>query len=373
MPPKAARLPTPPPEPEPEEEYYEPEPADEVYYEEQEPTHEHTGLYAPNTCIKCHDFSAPDTHATFFPRSQVNSVAELSHELTSPFATETEKARAIFTWLHHNITYDVDAFFSGNLYPSTPDSTFRTGKGVCEGYAGLFKGLAEKAGLEVFVVSGHGKGFGYVPSGPDAAVPKMDSNHAWNAVLMDGEWHLIDSCWGAGALMGSEYKKLFSPHWFTSTPAEFGRRHFPTNTQFQLTEEPMDWASYILDPEGPVIFEDFSKLAYAPDLLQPSMKYLPSRQRVSFNIWKTCEHMSNSPTENYVLLLMCEGDQAVLEADESGGWSTTFYVPASGDVSLFYVKTVDGREAFGLGGDGFRKAKGKKRMEFGGLARWSIG
>ena len=109
-------------------------------------------------CLHCYDFAAVDAHAARFPRASVPSLDWLAGQLTAPFAAETERARAIFTWLHHNIDYDADAFFSGNLKPSTPDGTLRAGKAVCEGYAGLFAALAVKAGLEAVVVNGHGKG-----------------------------------------------------------------------------------------------------------------------------------------------------------------------------------------------------------------------
>ena len=82
----------------------------------------------------------------------------LATQLTSPFPSQTDKARAIFTWLHHNIDYDVVAFFGNNVQGSTPASTLNTGLAVCEGYAGLYAALATKAGMESIVVGGHGKG-----------------------------------------------------------------------------------------------------------------------------------------------------------------------------------------------------------------------
>ena len=110
------------------------------------------------SCLKCRDFSAVDAHAANFPRQNVPSLDWLATQLTTPFPSATDKARAIFTWLHHNIDYNVDAYFSGNLQRSTPASTLNSGLAVCEGYAGLFAAIATKAGLEAIVVGGHGKG-----------------------------------------------------------------------------------------------------------------------------------------------------------------------------------------------------------------------
>jgi hypothetical protein len=297
------RLPTPPPEPEYEEE--EPEYEEEQEYEQ----HSDEGYQSQgDSCIKCYDFSAVDAHAALFPRQQVSSIPQLAYDLTAPFESETEKARAIFYWLHCNIVYDCDSFFSGNISASTAESTLQSGLAVCDGYAGMFVSLAEHAGLQAHKVVGHGKGFGYAALGPDEPCPPESSNHAWNCVLMDGgEWRLLDSCWGAGALMGASYTQRFAPVWFTSTPAEFGRRHFPTDPSYQLISDedggPVSWPDYILAPEEPTVYGDFDTQNFMRDLLQPATADIQSGGWVSFHIFKQCEHMSREIEDNYVYAL----------------------------------------------------------------------
>ena len=86
-----------------------------------------TTLPAPNGgCMICRDFSGPDHHASLFPRAHVTSIKSLAEQLTSPFPSPTDKARAIFTWLHYNIRYDVESFFGGNIQGSTPQSTLQS-------------------------------------------------------------------------------------------------------------------------------------------------------------------------------------------------------------------------------------------------------
>ena len=108
--------------------------------------------------------------------------------------TDVDKARVIFTWLYYNITYDPASLFYGNIQQSTSVSTLSSGLAVCNGYAGLFKHLPELAGLPAHKVSGHGKGYGYQSLQDGDPLPEMSSNHAWNWVLTEGEWHLMDSC-----------------------------------------------------------------------------------------------------------------------------------------------------------------------------------
>ncbi|KAF9450442.1 hypothetical protein P691DRAFT_648569, partial [Macrolepiota fuliginosa MF-IS2] len=329
------------------------------------------------TCIKCHDFSDVDAHAAQYPRQYVRSLEELADSLTEPFTYETEKARAIFTWLHHNIQYDTKSFFSGALQPATPESTLSSGLAVCDGYAGLFVHLAERAGLQVYKVSGHGKGFGYQDLSPGEPAPKMSSNHAWNCVLMDGEWRLIDATWGAGALNGTTYEQRFDSSWFSSSPSEFGRRHFPTDPTFQLISDeeggPITWEDYILRPAGPTIFSDFHRLDFFVDLLQPMTNVIEHGQTVTFTLFKRCEHLSNRDADNYVYILHFPDRQPVpLEPNAEGGWSLTYRIVGQTEVSLLFVSTVDGQDARGIGIRGFTNALNRKPMTFGGLVKWAV-
>ncbi|KAJ7579164.1 kyphoscoliosis peptidase [Mycena floridula] len=360
LPPMPTRLPTPPPEPE-----YEEEEASDEGYETQE-----------TSCLKCYDFSHVDHHASQFPRLSVQSLDQLALDLCDPWESETEKFRALFVWMHHNIIYDCDSFFSGNIQPSTPDSVLQTGLAVCDGYAGLFVGLAERAGLQAQKIGGHGKGFGYAALGPDEPIPPYAGNHAWNCVLMDGQWHLLDSCWGAGALMNGVFTKRLAANWFISTPREFGRRHYPDDPSYQLIAPedggPVSWDEYIMEPEGPTIFGDFHDFDFDPYLLQPSGKYVESGSWVNFTLFKICEHKSTTESDNWVYFINSpDGTRTPLEVNAEGAWSANIYLPrGSGDVSLYYLKTFDKRDAKGVSVQNFKNGIGRKAMTFGGLAKW---
>lgn len=43
-------------------------------------------------------------------------------------------------------------------------------------------------------LSGYSKGYGYTVG----QAFEGDSTHAWNAVYLEGRWHLLDSTWGSG-------------------------------------------------------------------------------------------------------------------------------------------------------------------------------
>ncbi|KAG5653988.1 hypothetical protein H0H81_008570 [Sphagnurus paluster] len=332
---------------------------------------------APIACLECRDFTEPDAHAALFPRQSVASLDHLAHDLTARFASDTDKARAIFTWLHHNIAYDAPSFFSGNIRPATADSTLSSGLAVCDGYAGLFVALAARAGIEARKISGHGKGVGFLPPDPGAPVPPYSSGHAWNCALLDGTWRLIDPCWGAGALHGTTYQPGFAPRWFTSSPIDFVRTHYPEDPAYQLLSSdeggPVSWEDYIMEPAGPTIFLDFYALSLWPAALQPPTRDIHAHTHVSFQLFKRCEHMSMAEADNFVFIISLGKERIPLAPNDAGGWSADAYIPSGvQEVSLYSVTTVDGRDAKGFGLQAFKSALGRKAMTFGGLARWNV-
>jgi hypothetical protein len=326
------------------------------------------------SCLQCRDFSRVDAHAALFPRHSVVSLAVLVNNLIRPFDADFDKARVIFTWLHYNIAYDAASFLSGNVQRSTPDSTLSSGLAVCEGYAGLFKHLAELAGLQAHAVSGHGKGYGYQSLQHGDPLPEISSNHAWNCVLLEGEWRLLDPCWGAGILAGTTYEPRFARKWFIASPIEFGHRHFPSDPIFHLTPEQTSWEDYILAPEGPQLTSDFDLLDLHPMLLSPSSQEIPERQFIKFSVSKRCEHMSTADVDNYVFVISTTGKDFIpLPFNyEEGAWTGNIFTPRNGKVTLYAVNRVGNSDGKGLGINGFVQAKGRKPMGFKGLAMWSV-
>ena len=360
------------------------------------------------TCMICRDFSAPDHHASLFPRTQVVSTQQLALQLTSPFPSLTDKARAIFTWLHHNIRYDVDSFFSHNIRPSTPQSTLQTGLAVCEGYAGLFTSLATHAGLESVVISGHGKGYGYSPLAHGAPIPPYTAGHAWNAVRIDeGEWKLIDACWGAGHVQGAgkPYVQEFNPSYFTMSNEEFGVKHFPESKEmfFLPGGRQMSWEAYIqinpdswpLSVEPPTVFTSAEDYGIGKRTVMPRERKISPRNggAVRFQFSLLCPHWTTEHTKKGpppVFIMATHGvdgrkeDFVPLEhvrGQNAGGGGDWWYcdieareLGAPGQtLTLFGVTTFGERQnARGLTVREFREGKGRVAMGFQGVAAWDL-
>ncbi|KAJ5120726.1 uncharacterized protein N7515_010114 [Penicillium bovifimosum] len=368
-------------------------------------------LTSDTECLVCRDFSGPDNHAARYPRASLptQDMTWLANELTAPFPSLTDKARAIFTWLHHNIFYDTHAFFNNCVKPSTPASTLASGLAVCEGYAGLFAALATHAGLEAIVVGGHGKGFGHTALSPGAPVPPYNGNHAWNAVKIDGgRWKLIDACWGAGAIEGAgqPYKQRFEPAMFSISNEEFGLKHFPENKRHFFREDgrpDLTWEEYILtDPERPngveslKVYSDADKRTIGRKTFYPQGLHIsistPGPIRFQFGL--LCPHWTlarHSHMQAGLFLLMVHG----VDGREDDRLPFT-HVPGSGPAGggeFWYVDVPsarmlgapgqklqlavltsfgDRKDADGVTAQEFREKVGRVGMAWAYVAEWEL-
>jgi len=185
-------------------------------------------------------FDHIDSHALKASRKVEKSIASLSAYLTKPARDDREKVRAIFRWIAENIAYDIDAYRAGRACDVSPEGVLRNRKSVCSGYAALFQSLAEKAGLKAVTIKGYSKGYGY------AAGAKMRStNHAWNAVMLEGKWQLLDATWGAGYIdERGRFVRRFNEHFFLTPPEKFIFDHYPEHERWQLLAKTVSMQQY---------------------------------------------------------------------------------------------------------------------------------
>ncbi|MFK8102322.1 MAG: transglutaminase domain-containing protein [Saprospiraceae bacterium] len=175
-------------------------------------------------------FSAIDTYARKAPASSTTAIETLANYLSKKATTDLEKARAIYSWMTDNISYDDDAFNSGNYPVYSAEYVLQNRKAVCEGYSNLFVALGEEMDLEVEKIVGYSKGYNYVPG-----KQLKESDHAWNAVKINGNWKIMDATWGSGSgenVNGKLVsKKEFDNYWFDVDPYEAIFNHFPEDKE----------------------------------------------------------------------------------------------------------------------------------------------
>jgi hypothetical protein len=188
------------------------------------------------------DFSAIDRHALNTPESVEFSVESLAGYLIRPATDDTEKIRALFRWITANIRYDNSSTGSPSIRFSNPNDVLKIRSAVCDGYATLFESLGRASGLEVVKISGFAKGYGYT-IGDSVLYPP---NHSWNAIRLNGEWHLLDATWGAGYLdENGRFNRAFDEHFFLTDPKELIATHLPADPRWQLINPPVSEKTFI--------------------------------------------------------------------------------------------------------------------------------
>ncbi|KAL1843351.1 hypothetical protein VTJ49DRAFT_1938 [Mycothermus thermophilus] len=362
------------------------------------------------SCFVCRDFSAPDALAAQHPTSSIppharsDPVGYLAHTLCAPFSSLTDKARAIFTWCHHNIDYDVDGFFGKRPIPrgQSPGDTILYGFAVCEGYARVFESIAKRAGLECVVVSGHGKGFSFRPvrAGDPIPEPKL-TGHAWNAVRIDGgEWKLVDPCWGAGALRTengvSRYNRRFAPEFFTMPNRKFAWRHFPSDPRHWFLDDDdgagppaLTWEAYVLGPardEPAQWMGAASREGLDPTAFEPMPRRIPvssthPRSVIKFRFARLCPHWDprrNGEGAPLLMALLFNKELLLLDENPDGSGAMGIDVGAGRlgqpgeNVVLVAIDTVDGKSARGMTRAEWSAKQGRCGYSFSFLIRWEL-
>jgi len=172
-----------------------------------------------------------------------SSLAVVAQKLTVGLPSDQARLYALYRWITRYIEYDVDAYFSGDLRNAVgAANTFQRGKGVCDGYSALLQEMGRVAGLQIEKVDGYAKGYGYA-----VGVMTGGSNHAWNAVNLDGRWYLLDSTWDAGSIDDSRHFSRKSGTWnyFLVDPQLFITSHFPKNPTWQLLQKPVNLNAFL--------------------------------------------------------------------------------------------------------------------------------
>ncbi|MGZ4035692.1 MAG: transglutaminase domain-containing protein [Bacteroidia bacterium] len=212
----------------------------------------------------------------------INDPGKLSKKLTSPYKTDLEKARSIFRWIAENIAYDTKEFHSDSAHSihykiykdidmtvKNPDNEFnlrlseyvlKNKKGICEGYAALFKVLCDSANLKAEIINGIAK------NSVKNIGTAMSENHAWNAIFLDNKWQLLDATWASGSCNDSitKFTKKYDDCYFLTLPNKMIINHFPTNSKWFLFPNPPTRAQFLSYPLAYAGYFENSISSYTP-------------------------------------------------------------------------------------------------------------
>jgi hypothetical protein len=189
----------------------------------------------------------------------------LAKILTTPYNTDLKKVRSIFYWITKHIAYDIEKAKGDRhvhfTYYTRQDSlkkvrdligqTVTDKKGICQDYADLFSLLCEYAKIKTVVVGGYARSYS------DNAGTEKQEDHAWNAVMIDNKWHLLDATWASGYIKGNGlYTPKFNNYYFLTDPELMKLNHYPEDPKWLLTKK-----TFTLDEffKLPTIFFDHAE------------------------------------------------------------------------------------------------------------------
>jgi len=191
------------------------------------------------------------------------STNELVSKIENDFKTDKDKANAAFSWIAMHVAYDTKqvnrpqrvrfsyrteeelAAKKRQFRIDLSERSLKKKKALCEGYSTLYQELCNQMNIECEIVPGTARR--YVSEIGNENLP---SNHAWNAVKIDGKWQLLDVTWAAGWVDYSKMKfnKEYSPAYFASSPEEFAMKHYPDDQKWLLTQKIQNTSDFALQP-----------------------------------------------------------------------------------------------------------------------------
>eukprot|EP00049_Salpingoeca_infusionum_P005110 m.88421 g.88421 ORF g.88421 m.88421 type:complete len:460 (-) comp12860_c0_seq2:2214-3593(-) len=155
--------------------------------------------------------------------------------------------KALHDWVCDNIAYNVIGYETKEYGATDWVGVCKNGNSVCQGYATLFQHLCDVAGFDCKTVSGYSRGASFdLHAAHSTELAK--TNHAWNAVKVNGSWHLLDCTWNAGHVNGSEYIKSYNTSYLFLEPQAMLYTHLPEDPKWQLLPHPIDPEEWVQLP-----------------------------------------------------------------------------------------------------------------------------
>lgn len=218
-----------------------------------------------------------DARVLEYPR--FSKVENLAEQIAKDFTSDIDKARAAFFWLTQNIRYNLKELYNPRKrsyhfrYSSEEEKnrklqaikdqlisdTFRFKTGVCEEYAQSFKKICDLLQIEAEVIKGYVRN-----EASEIGILPKTTNHAWNAVNINGKWLVLDATWAAGHEFKGKWIREFNPYFFNISTDKIFKTHYPEDALWVLRFGRMSLADFY---QQPIYTNTF--LAMKADLVSP--------------------------------------------------------------------------------------------------------
>ena len=193
-------------------------------------------------------FESVDYHALHATPDVEKEISSLALFLQEGCKNDLEKARSVYVWLTKNINYDVKGYNNTSYGDVSAKAVLKSRTAVCEGFSNLYAALGNQMGLEIEVVKGYAKGYGFAQ-----VASFTQTNHAWNRIKIEGKWRIFDATWGEGYAenIGGRITctKSFDNYWFNVDPFRAVFDHFPKGKLIDEIKPAIDMKAYCSLPK----------------------------------------------------------------------------------------------------------------------------
>ena len=196
------------------------------------------------------DFKAIDAYVQSLGALDSMSMGTINNVVSNKFTDKMDKARAIYYWITHNITYDLKLARNNNPLKNTPADVLRTRKATAIGFASLFQDMCSSADIRCLTVDG------FIKNNTEEIGEKdKEINHSWAVVQLGQspeDWYYVDPTLGSG-FADAELKvftKYYSDVYFFTEKETFNLQHYPDNEAWKLGSAPKNKKDFF---EMPVV------------------------------------------------------------------------------------------------------------------------
>ena len=193
----------------------------------------------------------------------------LADRISNDFNTDVNKVRALYIYLTHSITYNLNEYNYGATdysfrYKSKKEleaklrkrnleiieKTLREKTAICEGYSMVFHEVCTILAIKSHIISG----FTRSPNSKIGSLP-LSGKHAWNAVYIEDKWKFIDTTWGSGYTLDYDHWiQSYDEYYFFPSPNDLLTTHFPEDASWQLVKIPLTEQEFANQPIYSALF-----------------------------------------------------------------------------------------------------------------------
>ncbi|MEQ8704330.1 MAG: transglutaminase domain-containing protein [Phaeodactylibacter sp.] len=181
-------------------------------------------------------YATVDRYARQAPDSLSQNLPALAAYLSAPAQSETETARAIYTWVTGYLQYDHQAERQDKRINQNLRDILIRRKGLCMDYALLYQAICRYAGLQCEKIDGYA-----APRLMEGRQMPEKADHSWNAVRINGQWQLLDATWNE---VQDEAHLLYGTSYFFTPPEVFVLTHLPEQPMWQLLPCPVSTEAF---------------------------------------------------------------------------------------------------------------------------------